>query len=252
MPNIDVSGLVLREVKYGENSRIITVLGKDIGKVSVLASRARTNKSGLLTATQLMAFSNFNLFKGRDGSLLKLNDAEAVCTFDKIRTSLEKMAYASYFCDIASHITREGVSENNILSLLLNCLYLLNRDDLSDEKAKKIQAVYQIKALSEAGFAPSCSGCVGCGSEDVRYFSRMGGVFYCKKCSEGVAMLSEINKAIYNAIDYIVRSEIKHVMAFEISSAAISYLSDIGEEYLKFQMDKEFKTLSYLKNVLSL
>ena len=30
MPNIDVCGLVTREVKYGENSRILTVLAKDI------------------------------------------------------------------------------------------------------------------------------------------------------------------------------------------------------------------------------
>mgnify|MGYP007087051357 CR=1 FL=1 len=29
MPNIDVCGLVTREVKYGENSRILTVLAKD-------------------------------------------------------------------------------------------------------------------------------------------------------------------------------------------------------------------------------
>ena len=39
MPIIDVCGLATREVKYGENSRILTVLAKDRGKVSVLASR---------------------------------------------------------------------------------------------------------------------------------------------------------------------------------------------------------------------
>ena len=78
MPNIDVCGLVTREVKYGENSRILTVLAKDIGKVSVLASRARTNRSGLLTATQLFAYSNFTLFKGRENSLMKMNEGEVI------------------------------------------------------------------------------------------------------------------------------------------------------------------------------
>lgn len=91
MPNIDVCGLVTREVKYGENSRILTVLAKDIGKVSVLASRARTNRSGLLTATQLFAYSNFTLFKGRENSLMKMNEGEVIESFSEIRNSLDNM-----------------------------------------------------------------------------------------------------------------------------------------------------------------
>ena len=74
MPVIEVNGVVTREVRYGENSRILTVLAEDAGKISVLAGRARTNRSGLLTATQLFSYSNFSLFKGRENSLLKLNE----------------------------------------------------------------------------------------------------------------------------------------------------------------------------------
>lgn len=89
MPNIDVCGLVTREVKYGENSRILTVLAKDIGKVSVLASPVREpTRSGLLTATQLFAYSNFTLFKGRENSLMKMNEGEVIESFSEIRNSL--------------------------------------------------------------------------------------------------------------------------------------------------------------------
>lgn len=252
MPNIDVSGLVIREVKYGENSRILTVLGKDSGKVSVLASRARTNKSGLLTATQLFAYSDFTLFKGRDGTLLKLNEGEALSTFSGIRSSLEKMAYASYFCDIINRLCNEGVEENGLLSLILNMLYLLDRDDCTAQKAVKIRAVFQLRALAEAGFAPACEGCAACGSEDVKYFSRSGGVFYCEKCKQHGTALSEVSHGIYNAINFITNADMKHIMAFELGDETVKYLAAVGEEYLKFQLERDFKTLEYLKNVLEL
>ncbi len=252
MPNIDVSGLVTREVKYGENSRILTVLGKDSGKVSILASRARTNRSGLLTATQLFAYSDFTLFKGRDGSLFKLNEGEAVSTFPNIRNSLEKMAYASYFCDVVNQICREGSEENELLALILNMLYLLDRDDCTAEKAVKIRAVFQFRALAAAGFAPDCDGCAECGDGAVRYFSRSGGVFYCEKCSENGNALSEVNQGIFNAIKYIITSDSKKIMAFSLSDTAMKYLADIGEEFMRIQLEHDFKTLDYLKNVIAL
>lgn len=252
MPNIDVSGLVTREVKYGENSRILTVLGKDSGKVSVLASRARTNRSGLLTATQLFAYSDFTLFKGRDGTLLKLNEGEVISAFSNIRTSLEKMAYASYFCDIINQLCHEGNEENELLSLILNMLYLLDRDDCTAEKAVKIRAVFQFRALAAAGFAPACDGCAECGGEAVRYFSRSGGVFYCDKCKGHGNALSEVSQGIFNAIKFITTADSRQILAFNLSAAAMEYLADVGEEFVRTQLEHDFKTLDYLKNVIAL
>lgn len=252
MPNIDITGLVTREVKYGENSRILTVLGKDCGKVSVLASRARTNRSGLLTATQLFSYSDFTLFKGRDGSLLKLNEGEVISAFSNIRNSLEKMAYASYFCDIINQICREGAEENELLSLILNMLYLLDRDDCTAKKAVKIRAVFQFRALAAAGFAPDCEGCAECGSSNAQYFSRSGGVFYCEKCREHGVALSEVSEGIFNAIKFITTADSRHILAFSLSDAAMQYLASIGEEFVRTQLEHDFKTLDYLKNVIAL
>ncbi len=265
MPNIDVSGIVTREVKYGENSRILTVLSKDTGRISVLASRARTNKSGLLTATQLFAYSNFTLFKGRDGSLLKLNEGEVIHPFAGIRTSLEKMAYASYFCDVINRLCKEGVEENELLTLILNMLYMLERPDCTDLDAVKLRAVFQLRSLAAAGYAPDCGGCAACGSENVKYFYHSGGGFLCESCKQkseqpdGKAPaqkiygpLSEINSALYNAVNFITTADSKHILSFNLGAESTKYLADIGEIYLKTQLEHEFKTLGYLKNVLAL
>ena len=59
MSVIEAEGVVTREVKYGDSSRILTVITKEIGKISVLAGGARSNRSGLLAVTQL--FSHVSL-----------------------------------------------------------------------------------------------------------------------------------------------------------------------------------------------
>lgn len=250
MPNIDVCGLVTREVKYGENSRILTVLAKDLGKISILAGRARTNRSGLLTATQLFSYSNFVLFKGREGSMLKLNEGAVINSFSNIRMSLDKMAYASYFCDIANHICADGAEENGMLRLLLNVLYRLAEDDGTE--ALKLEAIFLFRALMEAGFAPDCDGCASCGSRDkITLLQPQDGVFLCGNCM-GTDNGMQVNTTIYRTIDYIVNSSLSRVFSFSLGQNSMKYLAELGEEYMKMQLEKDLKTLDYLKKVRTL
>ena len=254
MPNIDVCGLVTREVKYGENSRILTVLAKDIGKVSVLASRARTNRSGLLTATQLFAYSNFTLFKGRENSLMKMNEGEVIESFSEIRNSLDNMAYASYFCDIANHICTDGTEENELLGLLLRVLKRLSVKEENTAESLKAECVFLFRALSIAGFAPNCDGCASCGkNENIKFFDIQNGVFLCGNCSAKPRQNTvEITSAMYNTIDYIVSSEINRVFSFSLGEKSLRYLAGVGEACVRTQLEYDFKTLKYLNNVRDL
>lgn len=252
MPNIEAAGIVLREVKYGENSRILTVLAKDIGKISVLAGRSRSNRSGMLVATQLFSYSNFTLFKGRENSLLKLNEAEVVSAFGDIRLSLDKIAYASYFCDIANHICADGAEENELLRLLLNIMFKLSKTAKAEEYLK-LEAVFLLRAAACAGLAPSCGGCAACGSEtNIKTFSLSDGVFRCADCSDKSGVCMEINDALYKAVCFIESAEDRHMFSFSMGVKALEYLVSVAEEYMRVQLERDFKTLDYLRNVRTL
>ena len=51
MAIVDAAGVVTKETKYGDTSRILTVVTKNLGRISILAGNARKGKSGLLTAS---------------------------------------------------------------------------------------------------------------------------------------------------------------------------------------------------------
>ena len=109
MALIKTSGIVTREMKYGDNGKIVTLITHDLGKISAIASNVRTKKSGMLAGLQLFAYSEFVLFKGKGKKgLYSLNEVTLLESFDSIRTSLDKLAYASYFAEVTNHALGQG------------------------------------------------------------------------------------------------------------------------------------------------
>lgn len=251
MSIIETDGIVTREIKYGDSSRILTVITKELGKISVLAGGARSNRSGLLAATQLFSYVSFTLFKSRDKSLYKINNAEIVTSFSSIRNSLDKMAYASYFCDIANNIVQEGAPDEKQLALLLNTLYILDSDKLS---YLQIKAIYEFRSLFLQGLLPNLTICSGCGKNgDTVYFDPINMTSYCMNCGEkNPENLIKTGGGILDAISYIACAEPKKIFAFRLSAEGIKYLSHLGEFCMELGLEKHLKTLDYLKKIQEL
>ena len=60
---IKVKGIVIREVAYKDNDKIITILTDSIGKVSVIAKGAKKTNSPFLASSQYLVYSEFILYQ---------------------------------------------------------------------------------------------------------------------------------------------------------------------------------------------
>ena len=248
---IETEGIVTREVKYGDSSRILTIITKDFGKISALAGGVRTNKSGLLSATQLFSYSSFTLFKGREKSLYKINTGEIISPFSSIRLSLEKMAYASYFCDITNFVVQEEAPEPEQVSLLLNTLYMLSEDKLPYEQ---IKSIFEFRTLGIFGMLPDISHCHHCNSvENLSYLNTAEGFALCDKCSKiHTSPAVYTGNGILQAISFIALADAKKIFAFSLPEKSLEYLSQMGEYFIETYLEHHFKTLDYLKKVTAL
>ncbi len=246
----ETRGIVTKEVKYKDTDRIITVLTEDFGKISAIAKGVRNKKAGLLAGTQLFSYSKFVMFIGGEKRLYQINEIQTIETFSPLRQSLEDMAYASYFCDIANSFINENLPDTEMLSLLLNTLYLLSNKKMS---ATKLKAAYIFRALSIAGFAPDLNLCRSCGKNPgTDFLSLADGVGLCKECGVGLKQVVPLSTGISEAIQYISSADANKVFSFNLSDEALLYLGKIGDSYLSAQTDRNFKTLEYLNKVLSL
>ena len=59
-------GLVLRETEYQDADKLLTVLTKDRGKLTLRARGVRSRNSRLKSGCQLLAYSEFTVYEGRN------------------------------------------------------------------------------------------------------------------------------------------------------------------------------------------
>ncbi|MBR5155763.1 MAG: DNA repair protein RecO [Clostridia bacterium] len=251
MALIKTSGIVLRTTKYGETSLIVTLLTRDFGKVSAIANGVRTKKSRLLAGLQLFAYSEIVMYKAKQkNGLYHLDEMNVLESFSGVRGALDKMAYATYFAEVANGALSEDSPDDEVLSLVLNTLYMVDRG-LSDYE--KIKTVFEWRLSAVLGYAPSVKICSGCQSKDVFGLALYDGTVFCEACAKdkqgSVARLSE---GMCRIIEYITLAEGKKIFSFDANENTIKYLSQVSEAYISAQLDREFKTLDYLKKVRAL
>ena len=118
-------GLVLREVRYKEADKILTVLTQHEGKVTVRARGALRKGSRITAATQLLTYSDMTIFENRGRRTL--NEASTVEEFLGLRADLGAFALGSYFAELLETVSAEEYPDPPVLQLGLNSLYALSR-----------------------------------------------------------------------------------------------------------------------------
>ena len=140
-------GLVLKETRYKESDRILTILTPGLGVISASAQSSLRLKSKLFSACGLFCYSEFTLVPGRN--MYTVREAAVKNVFHGISSSIEGMSLAMYLAEMAAALTPTGQEAERELRLLLNCLYMI-----SEHKAdlRAIKAVFELRTMSECGF----------------------------------------------------------------------------------------------------
>ena len=132
---IKTDGIVLREVAYQDSDKLLTVLTREYGKLTVRARGVRSSRSRSKAACQLLAYSEFTLLER--GGRYVVTEATAKEMFPELRNDLELLSLASYFAQAADVLSPEGEENPPFVSLLLNALYALGRLGLPQKLVKR-------------------------------------------------------------------------------------------------------------------
>ena len=157
MDTIVTPGLVLKETRYKESDRIITLLTPGLGVISASAQSSLRLKSKLFSACGLFCYSEFVLLPGRN--MYTIREAEVRNVFHGISSTIEGMSLAMYLAEMAAALSPTGEEAAKELRLLLNCLYMISegKTDLH-----VVKAVFELRTMSECGFLPQLVCCKIC------------------------------------------------------------------------------------------
>ena len=243
-----VNALVLREVRYKEADRILTLFTDTEGKITAKARGALRKSSRTAAATQQLTYSEMTLFgnKGR----WTVNEAIVREGFEGLRCEMERLALGAYFAECMEAFGVEDQPEPALLQLGLNCLYALSRGLYPPAH---IKAAFELRLMCLSGYAPELSACAVCGREaEQPVLSLDHGRLCCRACASGMGERAELGADALAAMRYITSAPARQILRFSLGDDALLRLSDAAERYLLRRAERGFATLDYWKNITSI
>ena len=239
-----VNALVLREVRYKEADRILTLLTDTDGKLSVKARGALRKSSRTAAATQQLTYSEMTLFGNR--GRWTVNEASVKEAFSGLREDLDRFALGAYFAECLEAFGVEEEPDAALLQLGLNSLYALSRALCPSEK---IKAAFELRLMCLSGYAPELGRCAVCGKEpEEPVLSLDRGQVCCQSCAYAMGERVELTGGALNAARYLCTAPAKQLLSFQIGDDALLRLSDAAERYLLRHAERGFSALDYYKS----
>ena len=242
-----VHALVLREVNYKEADKILTVLTRENGKMTLTARGCRRKGSPLAACAQLLAWSEMTLYQYNGRWAVKEGETQRL--FDGVRGDLEKLALACCFAEMTEQLTIEDVPAPEVLSLLLNSLHALDR---LDRPPALVKAAFELKLMCLSGYEPILDACAVCGVEPEQpQFHLSEGVLHCARCREevGEGISMPLSPAALAAMRHVACGDPKRLFSFQLDPDSLRQMGDVCEAYVLTQLERGFRTLDFYKQL---
>lgn len=218
-----IEGIVVGERAHGETSKIIQLITKEYGVISVIAKGARNLKSDFRTTTTKLTYGYFYM-NYKDGKLSVLTNVDVITNFLNIQKDITRISYASYMLDLAEQVTRQNIDKRIFDNLLAS---LIKVDEQFDPIM--ISSILELKCLDYLGVMPILNGCSICGSKTnlVTLSSDKGG-YVCKNCLTNEKIVSEKTMKLIRMFYYV---DISKISSLEISNESKKEIQLFLEQY---------------------
>lgn len=235
--------LVIRGRDIDEQDRLLTLLTSDMGVVTAYAKGAKKLRGSMTSATELLCYSRFTLAQKGDSRFIDAAESEHI--FFGLRQDVSRLSLATYFCQLCAElIPEDDRGDDGALRLMLNTLYLLEKDAMSRPLLK---AVLELRLLTLAGYMPDLSGCRECGRAQGLLFSPAQGVCYCADCGKETPGLLTLSPGVLDAMRHITACPPERLFRFRLSAGSEKALSTVSERYLLCQVERMVPALEFYK-----
>ena len=233
MEIVKTEGIVIGETNYSESSKILRVLTKDYGLISVMSKGCRSLKSKLRGVSSKLIYANFQFYYKESG-ISTLISADVIDTLRNIIGNIDRISYASYLLELTEQVYKHsGAIE--IYPILISDLLKMNEGF----DYEVLTYIYELKLLDYLGIRPNVDECSICGNpHHIITISTNDGGYICQNCYHGGKIYTKktiqlIRMFVYVNIDQISKLDLKGETKKEINEFITSYYEEYSGLYLK-------------------
>lgn len=242
-------GLILRQQNIGERDKLVWILTDSNGILRAFVRGAKNIKSPKCAGSALLSYSDLSIFEGRDS--YTVDEAVSLNQFIGLRSDIENMSLAQYFCELCLHLCPTGQEAGEQLRLMLNSLYLL-----SEHKRPPLQVkvCFEMRLIAMTGYLPDLVMCADCGVYEApeMVFVPHTGKLFCAACAEknGVQGV-RLPIAAITALRHTVYADFEKLFSFELKEELLPPLSLAAEQYIAHMTQRDYPTLQFYKQIIN-
>ena len=247
---VTVDGIVLGRRGIGESGCFIDVLTDEYGVIEATAHGVRKLTSKNAGAVSLFSYSKFCFSKS--GVRYTLNSAEPKFSFHGISSDIEYLSLAAYFAEVMKDTTAPEQENEGMVRFMAITLYELEKKNCPKEL---IKAVFELRMTVFLGLEPDLRACRVCAEyeHEKMYFDHTESCIVCGDCVEGYKRYDSdmellLPELLY-AMRYIIYSPVDRIYKGSFDTELLPKLGRITEKYLLKQLDRDFRSLDYYKNI---
>lgn len=240
--------LTLYRRDLGEADHLVVFLSPERGRFRAKSRGTQRPGSKLAAAIQPFVLSQALLAEGR--SLATLCQAEVLESFRPLREDLARWAHASYLAELVDRGLPEGQPAEAAFRLVTDCFRAM---ETSDDPACPMSQ-FEVKFMAELGLNMGLTRCMTChaavGEKGGFWSPGQGGVL-CRSCGRGRRGASPISGEVILTLRKLERAPFGEQFEGDLSPGGWGELRQVVHEFVQYHMEWEFKTLQFLRSLMT-
>lgn len=243
METIKLEGVIISDKPFKENSKILDIIVKEKGVISVISKGCKKLKSELRSASEKFCYASFNIIY-KEGKLSTLVSADIINSFKNIKKDIEKISYVNFISDLTNQVIKHSYNES-IFDIYIGALLKIEEGF----SPSLITNILELKYLDFLGISPVFDCCSVCGRESVVTLSSYKGGFVCNEHKEDEYIVSTKTIKIIRMLKYV---DISKISKLDVSDVVKKEINTFIDEYYDRYSGLYLKSKDFLKNIVKL
>lgn len=232
MSIIKTEVIVLKSIKYGDTSKIVTLYSKDLGKVKAIIKGARNYKSGMSGIFQTLNFLSVILYLKESREIQNLSKAEFIYSFKNISEDFDKLQTALKVIEIINKSLPDMDPNPELFKIATLFFTGINKPDSDNEL---LLLNFQIDFLKISGMYPDLK-------NDQKNFETLKNNTEFNLNDEDLKFLLKLSDSDSNK-ETIFKERSSYNVS-KISDCFSSYIVNHNSSNIYFKTDKVFRELN--------
>ncbi len=233
-------GVILRTLKMGETSKLLTLFTRDAGILKLIAKGARRSRSRIGGILQPLYAVEVVYYEKESRELQILSQASLIFAPAHISADLQRFGLASACCELITRLEKEKHPNPAAYGLLRAAMEAFDRLEL---EPRVLFLAFQARLLEISGLSPGLDRCSSCGKEDfpVGHYDFLNGRLFCATCAGGGNFEKELQRPVIHLYRRFVHAPLAAVAAQEVPNAMLAQLYRFLVDFSRFHLEEALK-----------